>query len=390
MVPDAPAPAGPDAEARVLIAEDNIEMSAYLRRLLGGFCRVETLSDGAQALESIRASPPDLLIADIMMPGKDGLSLCRDIKTDPAASSTLVVLLTALSDREALRRGWRAGADEYLFKPFHPDEVVTRVRTLLSSARARKRAEEALLLKTRELERSNAELRLFASFVSHELQEPLRKIATFASLLDPLSSRPDPEELRPVARIQDSARRMQLLVSDILTLCRADLERRPLEQVDLGELLREVAAEFRPALEEAGGSIHLEPLPTLAADPVQMRQLFRNLVSNACKFRKETEPPRIVVSFREPRPGLAEISVADNGIGFEDQYRERIFEPFERLNRKTAYPGSGLGLAICERILLRHGGRISARSEPGKGSTFFVALASAGKVMPDDKRRIAA
>ncbi len=248
------------------------------------------------------------------------------------------------------------------------------VMSAIRDVTERKRAEEELKFKTEEVARANSELILFASIVSHELQEPLRKILTFGGLLKDSKLDPSSEEAQYAHRMQVSAGHMQRLVEDILTLCRTSTQLHPLEAVDLDELLREVASDFKDRLEQAGGGIESEPLPTLAADPLQMRQLFANLISNACKFRKEGEPPRIAVSCRRPKPGLVEITVSDNGIGFEERYKEKIFQPFQRLNRRSDYPGSGIGLAICDRILTRHGGNIAARSAPGRGASFTFTL----------------
>lgn len=251
----------------------------------------------------------------------------------------------------------------------------------------RKRAEEDLRSKTEEVARANSELGLFASIVSHELQEPLRKILTFGDLLK--SSRLDPgsEEAQYAQRMQSSAGHMQQLVEDILTLCRTTTQIHPLEPVDLDEVFREVASDFKTRLEDCQGALETEALPTLSADRLQMRQLFTNLISNAIKFRKEGGKPRIRVSCRKPKPGIVEITVSDNGIGFEERFKEKIFRPFQRLNRRSDYAGSGIGLAICDRILFRHGGTITAESLPGRGSSFTFTLPSQDAVPVPEGRK---
>ncbi len=225
-----------------------------------------------------------------------------------------------------------------------------------------------------ELARSNEELTLFASVVSHELQEPLRKILTFGGLLETLAAGPQHEAARYAQRMQDSAKHMKSLVESILNLHRAAVDHEPLEKVDLNKVLQEVAADFKNRLEAAQGSLEIGPLPVLDADEIQMRRLFTNLVSNAYKFRNEGRPPRINVSCSAVGKGFVQITVSDNGIGLEERYLLRIFKPFQRLHRKSAYEGSGIGLAICERILRRHGGVIAASSQPGQGAAFTLTL----------------
>lgn len=240
------------------------------------------------------------------------------------------------------------------------------------------RSEEALRLQAEELARVNAELAQFAGVAAHELQEPLRKILTFGRLLKDSGQALSREVRDYVDRMEGAAGRMQKLVDDILSLSRVTTNASPLEAVALGEVVGEVARDFEGRLASAGGALEAEDLPTVRADAGQMRRLFENLVSNAYKFRRREEGLRIVISRREAPSGFVSVQVADNGIGFDEKYRERIFKPFERLNRKSDYEGSGMGLAICRRILLRHGGDITASSEPGKGSVFTVTLPKNG------------
>ncbi len=283
----------------------------------------------------------------------------------------------AVDDYEALLRTADAPDGVWVLggaRPFKEAGAVVGGIVVLRDITERKRAEQEVHRAAEDLARSNSELNMFAWLVSHELQEPLRKILSFGGLLKAPTPDPDGEQARCVRRMRESAQHMQSLVQDILSLCRVTTEPSPLERVDLSEVLAEVVSDFSDRLQESGGTVEAERLPAILADAVQMRQLFRNLLSNALKFRRPGEPPRVAVSWRSPSPGFIEITVSDNGIGFEEQYKERIFKPFQRLHRRGAYEGSGIGLSICQRILLRHGGSISARSEPGKGSSFIVTL----------------
>lgn len=219
-----------------------------------------------------------------------------------------------------------------------------------------------------------ADLEAFAALAAHELQEPVRKIQMFGDLIKPGSGVTPAEMAEYVERMQDAARRMGLLVQDMLSLARARNVSRPLESVSLGPVAREAADEYASNGALDGGTLELGPLPTLQGDPGQLRQLFGNLFSNAVKFRRKGVPVRISVACKTTRPGFVDIEVSDNGIGFEQQHSGRIFEPFQRLHRRTDYEGSGLGLALCARIAARHGGLVSARSVPGEGSIFIVSL----------------
>lgn len=252
--------------------------------------------------------------------------------------------------------------------------LLKAVAKLESEVAGRRQAEKALQLKTEELLRSNTELDQFATIVSHELQEPVRKILTFGEMLKTIKTDPESEAWQYAQRMEEAAKRMQRLIHDILNLSRVMTSAKPLERVDLNQVLREVSSDFRERIALAGGEMRVCPLPTVKADSLQMGELFANLVSNAYKFRRKDEPLRISVTSRQAGRDFVEIRVEDNGIGFEEQYLDRIFKPFQRLNRRSDYEGSGMGLAICQRILQRHGGSITAESRPGQGSVFTVTL----------------
>ncbi len=245
------------------------------------------------------------------------------------------------------------------------------------------------------LQRSNRELEQFASVASHDLQEPLRKIQAFgdrlqAKYLDAL----DETGRDYIQRMQVAAARMRKLIDDLLSFSRVTTKAQPFEPVDLNEVAAEVASDLEGRLQETGGAIELGPLPTLDADRTQMRQLLQNLIGNGLKFHKPDTPPAVYVQARlvnasesegKPPGGAAdadarqasttvELSVSDNGIGFEEIYLDRIFQVFQRLHGRLEYEGTGVGLAICRKIAERHGGNITARSAPGQGATFLVTL----------------
>ena len=233
---------------------------------------------------------------------------------------------------------------------------------------------QVLQRRAKELERSNAELEQFASIASHDLQEPLRKVQMFSQRAleidgDKLSDR-GRDYLR---RNTEAAGRMQLLIEDLLTFSRVGTQSRPFIATDLGQVARAVASDLEASIQAVGGTVEVGRLPTVVADEPQIRQLFQNLISNAIKFHREGVPPVVRIE-GSVRGRLAEISVTDNGIGFDPRYSTRIFRVFERLHGRGEYPGTGIGLALCRKITERHGGSIGVETTPGQGSTFTVTL----------------
>ncbi|HYI11605.1 MAG TPA: ATP-binding protein [Thermoanaerobaculia bacterium] len=240
--------------------------------------------------------------------------------------------------------------------------------------RERKRAEEELRSALTRLEHSNRELEDFAYVASHDLQEPLRKIQAFGDLLKTKHAEVLPAQGRDyVERMQSAAKRMQVLINDLLSFSRVTTKAQPFVSVDLNAVAHEVAKDLEVRTHESGGRIVIEPLPAIDADPIQMRQLLQNLTANALKFRREDVPPHVEIRGAVEN-GSCRLTVADNGIGFEEKYADRIFSMFERLHARTKYEGTGIGLAICRKIAERHGGEITAHSKPGEGTTFVVTL----------------
>ena len=226
-----------------------------------------------------------------------------------------------------------------------------------------------------ELKRSNRELQDFAFVASHDLQEPLRKIRTFG---DRLSSRYADKlgegGIDYIARMQNAAQRMSTLIENLLAFSRVTTRAKEFESVDLNLLLADIMDDLQIAIEEKSARIHHpDQLPTIQADASQIKQLLQNLISNALKFVAEGTSPVIQLSCNETESQI-EIRIQDNGIGFEEQYTDRIFTPFQRLHGKDEYAGTGIGLAICRRIVERHGGTLTAISQPNEGATFIIEL----------------
>jgi signal transduction histidine kinase len=251
----------------------------------------------------------------------------------------------------------------------------------------RDRAEAAMLAYAADLERSNQELRDFTNAASHDMQEPLRKIRTFSELLSSrYSDSLDERGIAYLNRMDSAAERMHDLIIQLLAYSRITTKAQPFTQVDLSEVAKKTLVDLDLQIEQSKANLEVGDLPKIKADPTQMQQLLQNLISNALKFKRADETPHIQVygeyiSSQEvvptnPHSGspYCRIYVVDNGIGFDEKYLERIFQPFQRLHGIGEYDGSGMGLAICRKIVERHKGGITAQSSPGNGATFIITL----------------
>ncbi len=234
---------------------------------------------------------------------------------------------------------------------------------------------EQLARSNLELQRSNAELEQFASVASHDLQEPLRKVQTFGDQIERRFGDDIPDEAKDyLRRMRSSANRMSTLIEDLLRFSRVTTHAKPPSPVNLGEVAREVTSDLDALLQKTHGSVDIGELPTVQADPLQMRQLMQNLIANGVKFHRPGISPEVVVRSVPAPSGMTAFTVSDNGIGFEAQYAERIFRVFERLHPRDVFEGTGIGLALCRKIVERHGGTIVAEGRPDEGSTFTVTL----------------
>lgn len=259
------------------------------------------------------------------------------------------------------------------------------VGAIAAAAQAFKIMAQRLDRQSTRLTETNTELERFAYVASHDLQEPLRKIQAFIDILARAIDSGDETKARDMmARIIGSSARMRELIEDLLAYSRAKRSDSPFSMVSLNKLLTEVLDDLDVTIRETGTSFALDSLPSLAGDPVQLKQMFQNLISNAIKYRSPDTPPRIEITLEsaacdcldteEQHTDHIVVKVSDNGIGFDESLFERIVEPFQRLHGRSEYPGSGIGLAIVDNIVKRHGGKLSATSEPGRGSTFRVEL----------------
>ncbi|ARK13115.1 ATP-binding protein [Fibrella sp. ES10-3-2-2] len=524
-----------DPAMSILVVDDNADMRAYLTRLLNPHFKVHTARNGAEAIEQLSDTIPQLILSDIMMPVMDGKELLRLVKQNPATAHVPLIFLSARAGQEARIDGLEAGADDYLVKPFSGPELLSKVRAQITLDQSRRQAgirlqnmvqnapvammlmkgdeltidlvNQAMLelvqrdgsilgkslltafpeltgqsfvdrcqqvyqsgtpdrgwkveiplqrngelsigyfnilltpyyegakltgvlevctevtdlvlankalsaseaayrqlsteldgqvqqrtaelqASVHELQRSNDNLQQFAYIASHDLQEPLRKIQSFGTILKEQYADQLGEGTSHLTRMQTAAARMSTLIRDLLSFSRIATHRELIEVVPLSALVTAVLADLEITISETNAHVQVDQLPNVQGDASQLGQLFQNLLSNAIKFRQANTEPVIHISsrsvnaaelpasIRPARPALTyhEINVTDNGIGFDEKYLDRIFQIFQRLHSKSEFAGTGIGLAICTKVVVNHGGAITASSKPGIGSTFSVYL----------------
>ena len=365
--PGVPVAAGVTAAptARVLIAEDNEELADYIAGLLAPVCQTRIATDGQEALDSVQIWEPDLVLADIMMPKKTGLALCQDIKANPLTADVPVILLTAQTSREALIKGWEAGADDYLFKPFHPQEVVARIQSLLRAQSWRREIEDKL----RQSERLAAVGQMVAG-LAHESRNALQRGQACLDLLR-LRLKDHPEAIDLVEDVQRSQDQLHHLHEEVRNYAGPIRVKR--QSTDLAELLRRtwIAQTGLRVGRDTQLDQHAESKNLfLKVDPVAIGQVFRNILENALSACGDPAVIRVAWSDVEAA-GTASlrISFQDNGPGLTPEARLRIFEPF--FTTKTQ--GTGLGMAIAQRIVEAHGGQLAVGTEAA-GAEIVITL----------------
>jgi PAS domain S-box-containing protein len=259
-------------------------------------------------------------------------------------------------------------------------DVTDRKRAEVEMAEQARKIEAA----AKELERSNKELEQFAYVASHDLQEPLRMVASYCQMLAKrYKGKLDSDADDFINFAVDGAKRMQELINDLLAYSRAGQKRREFAPTNCNSVVEATCQGLKAAVDEAGATVDVELLPTVMADSIQLGQVFQNLIGNALKFRGERAPVVRVRAERRTDDWL--FSIADNGIGMAPEHSERIFLIFQRLHNHSQYPGTGIGLAVVKKIIERHGGRIWVESTPGTGSTFLFTLPIAGDGTDDPK-----
>ncbi|EJL61253.1 hybrid sensor histidine kinase/response regulator [Flavobacterium sp. CF136] len=374
---------------------------------------VDTAESGEEALKKILKTDYCLIIMDVQMPGLDGFEVVKILSGNKKTKDIPVIFLSALNiEKKYIFKGYESGAVEYITKPVDTDLLILKVKTFLKiyeqqnqlkemkdllskEIKIRKEAQDnleikiaertkELVLKNEELELKNHELQQFSWVVSHDLNEPIRKIQIFIKIIKDLYLTKDEKAVDYVNRTIKSAERMQTLITDLLAYSRLSSKVQP-EKTDLNIVLQEVLSDFDYLIESKGAVIKTNVLPTIDSISSQLRQVFQNLIGNALKFSNNTNSPLIEITSElietksfdgkpSPEGKYCRIIVKDNGIGFDEVYLDRIFIIFQSLNDRQTYEGTGIGLAIAKKIIEKHNGLITAKSEVGKGASFIMVL----------------
>jgi len=350
---------------RVLVAENDVDLGAYLTRLLARMYRVECVRDGETALARVRAENPDLVLADLAMPGLDGIALVRELRRDPKTRGVPFLLLSARVGEERLLDGLTAGADDFLLKPFSARELLARLKTHMELARARREAAES---------KAKDE---FLGIISHEFRTPLTSLRLNVAMIERTLTTIDPPAADRLAAARSAIGRMEGMIEDLLCLSEIttgefELE---VERCDLREVAR-AAVESERSISRRQVSLELPDQPVmLLCDPLRIGRAIANLLGNALKFSPQDQPVALRLS---PRGNSAILKVSDRGPGIPPDRIGELFRPFQRIGgveiRVGSRVGFGVGLFVAKTIVERHGGTLSVESAPGAGTSFSIEL----------------
>jgi len=393
--------ANPASSPKLLIVEDELAQLRAMCDILKEEGYVVTGSSSAkQALQAMREERFDLAITDLTMPDMDGIAFLRAAREiDP----TLIgIVMTGHGSIDTAVAAMKAGAFDYVLKPFTLRAIrpvlerAMSVRNLVSeNAQLRQtqemirtlnaRLERLVEERTRQLMDANKELEAFAHSISHDLRAPLRALNSYAHLLEQECGASFNEQgRRYFDRLIASAERMEQLIEDLMRLSRvngADIRR---IDIDVSKMVAAIVEEFQAREPERRVDTLIRDGLHAKADPQLLRIALENLLGNAWKFTKHSQRPRIEFGVSETQPNT--FFVRDNGAGFEAQHAESLFAPFRRLHTAAEFPGNGIGLSIVQRIIYRHGGRISAEGMPGRGATFYFTIPKQGEPLSSDRQ----
>lgn len=369
------------AIARLLIVDDEAAQMQALCDTLGdhGY-EVVGCTNGEDALAALRQAPFDLLLADLMMPGMNGIGLLREAL---AIDTMLVgIIMTGEGTIGTAVESMQSGALDYILKPFKLSAILPVLGRGLAMRRLRLEnaaLERRVRAHAAELEASNRELEAFTHSASHDLRSPLSIVAGYSALLVRTLGPQIPVEQREwLLHIQQSAQRMSQLIDALMRLSRVSRQELSLQAVDVTALVRSIVDDLRQEQPRRRLTVQLGDLPETVADAPLLRQLFVNLLSNAFKFTRDIEQAVIEVDV-EPAGEQRAFRVSDNGPGFDMARASRLFDAFQRFHRADQFEGSGVGLSIVQRIVHRHGGRIWARAAPGEGASFYFTLGTSAE-----------
>lgn len=407
---------------KILLVDDRRENLISLGAALEPLGQeIVTASTGREALRAALDEDFAVILLDVRLPEIDGFEAAHLLRGRPRTKYTPIIFLTAIDkDDQKVSKGYALGAVDYIFKPADPDilrskvsvfielyrksrqierlnatleaRVEDRTRELEAANRElqcqiaeRRRAESEVRAlnedlearvreRTRELETLNEELRAFSYSVSHDLRAPLRRIESFSDLLmEDYGSDLDEAAVQYLERILRSSRHMSALITDLLKLSRISREQMECSDVDISELAWDVIEDYRSSEPERSVEVHVDPGLHAHGDKALLRVMLDNLIGNAWKFTSARSEARIEVLATQVGDE-AGFCIRDNGAGFDMEFADRLFQPFQRLHGSSEFPGTGVGLAIVHRIVRRHGGMINADAEVDKGAAFTVSL----------------
>lgn len=369
-----------------LMVEDNeADCDLVVRELKAGGFRFtsETAETAEQFRAKVRALWPDIVLADYNLGQWRGIEAVEILRQE-GLDIPVILVTGALGDTTAVEC-IKQGATDYVLKDSLAKlpHAIRRALHEQQLRQQRREAEEALAQKVKELARTNQDLEQFAYVASHDLQEPLRMVATYTQLLaEKYKGKLDEQADKYIHYAVDGATRMQTLVQDLLDFSRSGREGTEMATTDCNVAVQQALLNLEVAVRDNNAQIKYAALPAVPANLGQLRQVFQNLIGNTLKFRRPEQPVIHVTAEKENKEWV--FSVADNGIGISPDHLNDVFEIFHRLHTREEYPGNGIGLAICKRIVERHGGRIWVESEEGRGTTFKFSLPAENQTGTND------
>ncbi len=356
-------------KVEVLLVDDDPGDSELVRQMLTDDFTVDVVNHLASVMGQLKQRY-DVLILDLNLPDSQGYDTFEAVEN--MSGEVPVIVLTSNSDRKLAMKAMSHGAQDYLFKETINAEVM--VRSIRYAIERNKLVQEQKVI-TRELQRSNAELQQFVYVASHDLQEPLRMVTSYLSLMErTFKHQLDPKAKEYIDYAMEGGNRMRELINDVLAYSRVDTQGKKFAPVDMGAVVAKVLAILRITIEDTKAEITIDPLPTINADESQMMQVTQNIIANALKFHGPDRPMIHISSSQGDKEWT--FSVKDNGIGLDTSDAEKIFQMFQRLHSREEYPGTGIGLALTKKIVERHGGRIWVESRKGEGATFFFTIST--------------